>query len=56
VEIPSVALRQKMRLARNMAELVVVFIHWGSELLDWPNLEQGHAAEWLVHNGADLNW
>ena len=53
-EIPSVALRQKMRLARNMAELVVVFIHWGSELLDWPNLEQGHAAEWLIQNGADL--
>jgi poly-gamma-glutamate synthesis protein (capsule biosynthesis protein) len=32
----------------------VVFVHWGSELLDWPNLEQRRAAEWLVENGADL--
>jgi poly-gamma-glutamate synthesis protein (capsule biosynthesis protein) len=54
VEIPSLALRQKLRLARNMAELVAVFVHWGSELLDWPNLDQRHAAEWLVENGADL--
>jgi len=54
VEIPSVALRQKLRLARTMAELVVVFVHWGSELLDWPNLDQRHTAEWLVRNGADL--
>ena len=54
VEIPSVALRQKLRLARHTAELVVVFIHWGSELLDWPNLDQHRAAEWLVENGADL--
>jgi poly-gamma-glutamate synthesis protein (capsule biosynthesis protein) len=54
VEIPSLALRQKLRLARNTAELVVVFIHWGSELLDWPNLDQRHAAEWLAENGADL--
>jgi len=54
VEIPSIELRQKLRLARNLSELVVVFIHWGSELLDWPNLEQRHAAEWLVANGAGL--
>jgi len=54
VAIPSLALRQKLRLARNTAELAVVFIHWGSELLDWPNLDQRRAAEWLVENGADL--
>ena len=53
-EIPSVAMRQKLRLARTMAELVVVFVHWGSELLDWPNLDQRRAAEWLVRNGADV--
>jgi hypothetical protein len=40
VEIPSTELRQKPRLARNFSELVVVFIHWGSELLDWPSVEQ----------------
>jgi poly-gamma-glutamate synthesis protein (capsule biosynthesis protein) len=53
-EIPSTELRQKLRLARNLADAVVVFIHWGSELLDWPDAEQRRAAEWLVHNGADL--
>jgi poly-gamma-glutamate capsule biosynthesis protein CapA/YwtB (metallophosphatase superfamily) len=54
VEIPSTALRQKMRLARTLAELVVVYIHWGSELLDWPNTGQREAAGWLIQNGADL--
>ena len=54
VEIPSTELRQKLRLARNLSELVVVFVHWGSELLDWPSVEQRHAAEWLVRNGAGL--
>lgn len=54
IEIPSTALRQKLRLARSLAELVVVYIHWGSELLDWPNTGQRDAAEWLVQNGADL--
>jgi poly-gamma-glutamate synthesis protein (capsule biosynthesis protein) len=54
VEIPSTELRQKLRLARNLSELVVVFIHWGSELLDWPSVEQRRAAEWLVGNGAGL--
>ena len=54
IEIPSTGLRQKLRLARNFSELVVVFIHWGSELLDWPSVEQRRAAEWLVQNGAGL--
>src|ERR1017187_516849 len=54
VEIPSTELRQKLRLARNLSELVVVFIHWGSELLDWPSVEQRRAAAWLVRHGAGL--
>ncbi|HUI57823.1 MAG TPA: CapA family protein [Bryobacteraceae bacterium] len=53
-EIPSVDLRQKLRLARTLSELVVVFVHWGSELLDWPSLDQRQAAEWLIQNGAGL--
>jgi len=53
-EIPSIEVRQKLRLARNLADAVVVFIHWGSELLDWPDAEQRRDAGWLVHNGADL--
>jgi hypothetical protein len=54
VEIASTPLRQKLRLARHLAELVVVFIHWGSELLDWPDVRQREAAEWLIRNGVDL--
>jgi hypothetical protein len=54
IEFPSTALRQKMQLARSLAELVVVYIHWGSELLDWPNRGQRDAAGWLIQNGADL--
>jgi len=54
IEIPSVDLRQKLRLARTLSELVVVFIHWGSELLDWLDIEQRRDAEWLIQNGAGL--
>ena len=54
VVIPSTALTQKLRLARRMSNLVIVSVHWGSELLDWPNDEQRRMAEWLVRNGADV--
>jgi poly-gamma-glutamate synthesis protein (capsule biosynthesis protein) len=53
-EIPSTALRQKLRLARSLSDVVVVFVHWGSELLEWPDTRQREAAAWLVRNGADL--
>ncbi|HBD08343.1 MAG TPA: hypothetical protein DCZ69_08785, partial [Syntrophobacteraceae bacterium] len=52
--LPSPVLRQKLRLARRLANLVVVFVHWGSELLEWPNAQQRRAAEWLIRQGADL--
>ena len=53
-QIPSVALAQKLRLARHLANLVVVSIHWGTELQDWPSQSQRQQAEWLVRHGADL--
>ena len=53
-EIQSTALRQKLRLARSLSDVVVVFVHWGSELLEWPDTGQREAAAWLVQNGADL--
>lgn len=52
--IPSVALAQKLRLARALADLVVVSIHWGTELQDWPSESQRAAGQWLVEHGADL--
>ena len=53
-EIPGIEIRQKLRLARNFSELVIVSIHWGSELLDWPDSRQREMAAWLVRNGAGL--
>jgi len=53
-KIPSVEIEQKMRLARSLSNIVIVSIHWGSELLEWPNREQRETAAWLVKNGADI--
>lgn len=53
-EIPSIQIEQKMRMARTLADVLIVSIHWGSELLDWPNQSQRNAASWLVKQGADL--
>ena len=52
--IPSIPLSQKIRLAKNLSNLVIVSIHWGSELLEWPNKDQREAAQWLIHQGADM--
>lgn len=52
--IPSLALAQKLRLASSLANLVVVSVHWGQELVDWPNPQQRAGAAWLVRNGADV--
>ena len=54
LNISGTDLRQKLRLARNLSNLLVVYVHWGSEFLDWPDKKQRQAAEWLVDNGADL--
>jgi poly-gamma-glutamate synthesis protein (capsule biosynthesis protein) len=53
-QIPSVDLAQKLRLARALASIVVVSVHWGNELQDWPSVAQRAAAKWLVSHGANL--
>ena len=53
-QVPTVELAQKLRLARQLANLVVVSIHWGNELQDWPTDTQQQQARWLVEHGADL--
>ena len=53
-ELPSVALQQKLRLAHTLANIVVVSIHWGSELIDWPTEQQRRQAAWLISRGVDL--
>lgn len=52
--IPSIEVKQKLRLAKSLSNLVVVSIHWGNELLEWPGDSQRNTAKWLVNNGADL--
>jgi poly-gamma-glutamate synthesis protein (capsule biosynthesis protein) len=52
--LPSIEIKQKLRLAKSLSNMVIVSIHWGSELLDWPNTKQRTAASWLIKNGADL--
>jgi hypothetical protein len=53
-QVPSVEMAQKLRLARQLANLVVVSIHWGNELQDWPTDAQRQQARWMVEHGADL--
>jgi poly-gamma-glutamate synthesis protein (capsule biosynthesis protein) len=53
-QVPSVEVAQKLRLARQLANLVVVSIHWGNELQDWPTDGQQQQARWLVEHGADV--
>jgi len=54
VETPPALLRRKLRLARRLADLVVVYIHWGRELQDWPSDEQRQTARRLIRDGADV--
>lgn len=54
VEIPSPLLRQKIQLARALANWVIVYVHWGVELADWAQPKQREMAEWLTLQGADL--
>jgi poly-gamma-glutamate synthesis protein (capsule biosynthesis protein) len=52
--IPSPDILQKLRLARALSHIVIVSVHWGSELLEWPDVSQRRAASWLIDNGADV--
>lgn len=54
VRVPSPEVQRQLRLAKNLAEVVVVSVHWGEELLDWPSERQREAAAWLVENGATV--
>jgi poly-gamma-glutamate capsule biosynthesis protein CapA/YwtB (metallophosphatase superfamily) len=52
--IPSTELSQKLRAAREAADLVVVSIHWGIEYQEMPDADQRTQARWLIRQGADL--
>jgi poly-gamma-glutamate capsule biosynthesis protein CapA/YwtB (metallophosphatase superfamily) len=52
--LPSPELAQRLRLARAAADLAVVLVHWGDELVEVPGPGQRVAASWLVAHGANL--
>lgn len=52
--IPSIAVAQKLALARALADKVVVVMHWGNELQPWASQQQRDAAHWLIGQGADM--
>jgi hypothetical protein len=52
--VPSWQAAQALRLARALADFVVVSVHWGKELADWATPEQEAQAKWLVAHGADV--
>jgi poly-gamma-glutamate synthesis protein (capsule biosynthesis protein) len=54
IEIPSNDLRQKIRLAKSLSDWVIVNVHWGTELADWPQPKQREMAKWLVEQGTDV--
>jgi len=54
VPVPSTLLRQKLRLAKSLADWVIVNVHWGTELQDWTNPQQHEMAAWLIAHGADV--
>jgi poly-gamma-glutamate synthesis protein (capsule biosynthesis protein) len=52
--VPSLEAERKLRLARTMADWVVVSVHWGAELRDWPQDQQRRQTAWFIAHGADL--
>ena len=52
--IYSLELQQKICLAKSLSNIVVVSIHWGSELLEWASKTQREAAKWLIAQGTDI--
>ena len=52
--VPSWQAARALRLARALADFVVVSVHWGKELADWVTPEQQAQAKWLVAHGADV--
>lgn len=54
LQILSPDVLHKLRLARALSHIVIVSVHWGSELLEWPDLVQRRVASWLINHGADI--
>jgi poly-gamma-glutamate synthesis protein (capsule biosynthesis protein) len=53
-KIPSDQISEKLRKASQLADLVVVSIHWGNEYQKLVDEAQRAQAHWLIQNGADV--
>lgn len=53
-EIPSTEVSERLRRAREKADLVVISIHWGTEYQRLPDAIQRKQARWLIQQGADV--
>ncbi len=53
-KIPSDEISEKLQKARQLADLVVVSIHWGHEYQKLVDATQREQAHWLIQQGADL--
>ena len=53
-QIPSSEVSEKLRVAREHADIVIVSIHWGTEYQRLPDATQQRQARWLIQQGADL--
>ena len=53
-QVPSIEIQQKIRLAKTFSDVVIVSVHWGSELLEWPDKDQREVAKYLISKGVDV--
>jgi len=53
-KIPSDEISERLQKARQLADLVVVSIHWGHEYQKLVDATQREQAHWLIRQGADL--
>lgn len=47
-------MRERLQVAGKLADLVVVYVHWGKELQDWAGQALQKESEALIESGADL--
>jgi len=47
-------LPQKIKLGKLLSDIVVLNIHWGVELQDWPISKMIKDAKWFIDNGVDV--
>ncbi len=49
-----IALEQKLDTARALSDASIAYVHWGTELQDWPDEVQFREAQTLMAQGADV--